>query len=116
MSENATATKLTHEHVQAWLDAYAHAWDTYDEADIAPLFSADAVYPYPPADTDPVRGRDEIVRAWLATGDDESSRDSAGTYRGEYRVYAVDGNRAVAIGTSTYWKDATRAAVDRVYY
>ncbi|HET8785931.1 MAG TPA: nuclear transport factor 2 family protein [Candidatus Limnocylindrales bacterium] len=112
----AAGSPLTREHVQAWLDAYSRAWETYDPAAIAPLFSADAVYAYHPYDTDPVRGRDEIVRAWVAPGDDDSSRDAPGTYLGEYTVFAVDGSRAVATGTSTYWKDASRAEVDRIYY
>jgi hypothetical protein len=111
-----TATRITHEHVQAWLDAYSRAWETYDPAEVEALFSADAVYYYHPADTDPVRGRDEIVRAWVAPDGDESDRDAPGTYLGEYRPFAVDGNRAVAVGTSTYWSDASRSKVDRIYY
>jgi nuclear transport factor 2 (NTF2) superfamily protein len=107
---------ITRESVQAWLDAYSHAWDTYDAAEVEALFSQDAVYSYHPADTDPVRGRDEIVRDWVAPDGDESSRDKPGTYRGEYSAWAVDGNRAVAVGTSTYWKDSSRAEVDRIYY
>ena len=106
---------VTHESVQAWLDAYSRAWETYDRDEIAALFSEDAEYRWHPAD-DPEKGRDAIVEAWLAPDGTQSSRDTAGTYRGEYRPYAVDGNRAVAIGTSTYWKDATRAEVDRLYY
>jgi hypothetical protein len=43
-------------------------------------------------------------------------RDAEGTYLGEYRPYAVDGHRAVAIGTSTYWTDASRTKLDRIYY
>lgn len=106
---------VTHELVQAWLDAYSHAWETYDADEIAGLFSDDAAYRWHPAD-EPLVGRDEIVRAWVAPEGNESSRDAPGTYRGEYRPFAVDGSRAVAIGTSTYWKDASRAEVDRVYY
>jgi SnoaL-like domain len=107
--------QITHESVQAWLDAYARAWETYDEAEIAALFSEDAAYRWHPAD-EALFGRDEIVRAWVAPEGSESDRDEAGTYRGEYRPYAVDGNRAVAVGTSTYWKDASRSHVDRLYY
>jgi ketosteroid isomerase-like protein len=109
------AANLTHEAVQAWLDGYARAWETYDSKDVEVLFSEDAEYRYHPAD-DPVRGREEIVRAWVAPEGNESGRDESGTYRGEYKPYAVDGHRAVAVGTSTYWKDASRQAVDRVYY
>jgi hypothetical protein len=101
--------------VQAWLDAYSHAWETYDPADVAALFSERAAYRWHPAD-EPVVGRDEIVRAWIAPEGNESSRDETGTYKGEYHPYAVDGNKAVAIGTSTYWTDASRSKVDRLYY
>jgi uncharacterized protein (TIGR02246 family) len=109
------ATRITHETVQAWLDAYERAWETYDPDQIAALFSDDAEYRWHPAD-EPVAGRDEIVRAWVAPEGNESSRDTPGTYLGEYRPYAVDGHRAVAIGTSTYWTDASRSKVERVYY
>ena len=109
------ATRITHETVQAWLDAYERAWETYDPEQIAALFSDDAEYRWHPAD-EPVIGRDEIVRAWVAPEGNESSRDAAGTYLGEYRPFAVDGHRAVAIGTSTYWTDASRAKLENVYY
>ena len=107
--------ELTHEHVQKWLDAYARAWETYDEADIAPLFSADAEYRWHPAD-DPEVGRDTIVHAWLNPGGNASSRDKPGTFRADLRPFAVEGNKAVAIGTCTYWTDATHDEIARVYY
>ena len=34
---NDVATRITHEHVQAWLDAYERAWETYDPDQIAAL-------------------------------------------------------------------------------
>lgn len=108
-------TKLTHEAVQAWLDAYARAWESYDEADIAPLFSEDAEYRWHPAD-DPEVGRATIVEAWLNPGGNASDRDAPGTYAAELVPYAVEGNRAVAVGTCTYWTDASRSKVDRIYY
>lgn len=106
---------ITHEHVQAWLDAYVHAWETYDAAHVAALFTDDAEYGWHPAD-EPEVGRDAIVEAWLNPGGNASDRDAPGTYRGEYRPFVVDGSRAVAIGTSTYWTDASRATVARIYY
>ena len=112
---NDVATRITHETVQDWLDAYARAWETYDPEQIAALFSEGAEYRWHPAD-EPTVGRDEIVRAWVAPEGNESSRDEPGTYLGEYRPYAVDGNRAVAIGTSTYWTDASRSTLARHYY
>jgi SnoaL-like protein len=106
---------ITHEHVQAWLDAYEHAWETYDAGEVAALFTEDAEYRWHPAD-EPELGRDAIVSAWLNPGGNASDRDAPGTYLGEYRPYAVDGSRAVAVGTSTYWSDASRSKVERIYY
>ena len=64
---------MTHDGVQAWLDAYVQAWRTYDPADIAALFAENASYAYHPWDEGEavVRGRDAIVaacRAERATG------------------------------------------------
>ena len=55
---------VTHASVQAWLDAYMHAWETYDAADVEPLFTEDAEYRYHPAD-EPEVGR-ELDRLRLA--------------------------------------------------
>ena len=112
---NDVATRITHEHVQAWLDAYERAWETYDPNQIAALFSDDAEYRWHPYD-EPEVGRDAIVEAWLNPGGNASDRDEPGTYLGEYHPFAVDGNKAVAIGTSTYWTDAARSKVDRLYF
>jgi ketosteroid isomerase-like protein len=106
---------LTHESVQAWLDAYMHAWETYDPKDVEALFSEDAEYRYHPAD-EPVAGRAAIVESWVNPGGDASGRDKPGTFAGEYAPFAVDGNRAVAVGVSTYYTDASRSTVDRIYY
>ena len=106
---------ITHEHVQAWLDAYAHAWDTYEADDVAVLFTDDAEYRWHPAD-EPEVGRDTIIDAWVNPSGNASTRDEAGTYKAEMRPFAVDGSRAVAVGTCTYWTDATRTTVDRIYY
>jgi ketosteroid isomerase-like protein len=95
--------------VQAWLDRYVDAWKSYDEAAIEALFAPDATYRYHPYDRDAVEGRDAIVRNWL------DNRDTAGTYDGRYEPYAVDGDRAVATGTSSYWSDASKSTLDRVY-
>ena len=112
---NDVAARISHETVQSWLDAYERAWETYDPEQIAALFSERAEYRWHPYD-EPVVGRDEIVRAWVSPDGNESSRDEPGTYLGEYHPFAVDGNRAVAIGTSTYWTDVSRSKVARSYY
>jgi len=106
---------VTHASVSAWLAAYLHAWETYDPAEIGALFSEDAEYRWHPAD-EPEKGRDAIVEAWLNPGGNASTRDEPGTFAGELQPFVGNGNRAVAVGTCTYWTDASRSKVDRVYY
>ena len=86
---------MTRDDVARWLDRYSAAWRSYDRDAIRDLFSADAEYRYHPWD-EPVRGAEAIADDWLA------DPDTSGTYEGRYEPYAVDGNRAVALGTSDY--------------
>ena len=104
------------EAVAAWLARYIAAWASYDEAAIGDLFTQDAEYRYHPGD-EPVAGRGAIVRSWVepGAGTDESGRDEPGTYEASYEPFAVDGDRAVAIGWSRYWTDATRTVERQVF-
>jgi ketosteroid isomerase-like protein len=89
--------------VADWLAAYVEAWKSYDREQIAALFSDDIKYRFHPYD-EPVVGRQAVVESWLGEGGHEGApeRDEAGTYDASYRPVAVDGNVAVAIGSSTY--------------
>ena len=89
---------MNHADVQAWLDRYIEAWRSNDAERIASLFTEDAVYGYRPYDSadSTVRGRDAIVGSWL---DDPDAPDA---WEASYEPYAVDGDRAVAIGWSRY--------------
>jgi ketosteroid isomerase-like protein len=104
--------------VQAWLDRYVEAWKSYDPDQIASLFAENATYRYHPYDPEDevVRGRDAIVRDWVEPEGNASTRDAPGTYDALYQPYVVDGDRAVAVGTSSYWTDASRSKLDRIYY
>lgn len=84
--------------VTAWLDAYVHAWKTYDRRDIGALFSEQATYAYDPFNK-PVRGRAAIVEMWL------ENRDEPGTYDGHYEPILIEDNRAVTNGRSLYYKE-----------
>ncbi|TAL06345.1 MAG: DUF4440 domain-containing protein [Chloroflexota bacterium] len=106
---------MTRADVQRWLNQYVEAWKTYDRDQIAALFSADAEYRYHPWD-EPVRGREAIVDDWLAPDGDAARRDAEGTYDAWYEAWAVVGNRAVAVGTSDYFSDATHATRERRYH
>ena len=81
--------------VAGWLEAYVRAWQTYDQEAIAELFSDDAEYRYHPWD-EPLRGRDAIVKDWLSTP------DPPGSFSPHYEPFAVEGDVAVATGTSIY--------------
>jgi hypothetical protein len=83
------------EAVARWLDAYVAAWESYDRDEIGALFAEDARQRYHPYD-EPIRGREAIVDSWL----DEP--DEPGTYEAAYEPVAIDGDVAVATGTSTY--------------
>ena len=86
-----------------WLQAYVAAWKTYDPAEISALFSAGVEYRYHPYD-EPIVGRDDVIASWLgeSNGSDASERDAPGTYEASYVPIAVDGDRVVATGISTY--------------
>jgi ketosteroid isomerase-like protein len=98
-----------------WLRRYVAAWKTYDPDDIASLFADDATYRFHPYD-DAVAGREAIVGAWLGEGGEgASTRDDPGTYDAVYTTLAVDGDVAVAVGTTTYMTEPG-GSVDRVFY
>ena len=52
-----------------WVAGYVAAWQSNDPADIAALFTADAVYRTSP-DSPPWVGRDAIVAGWLEDVDE----------------------------------------------
>jgi len=126
--------------VDRWLQAYVEAWKSYDGKQIGELFSEDVRYRYHPYD-EPVVGRAELVRSWLgeasytgashpgashpgashpgashpgASHPGASDRDKPGTYDAAYRAVAVDGDVAVATGSSTYLS-SPGGLVDEVY-
>jgi ketosteroid isomerase-like protein len=106
---------MNREDLDRWLAAYVEAWTTYDPAQIAALFAEDITYRYHPED-DPIEGRDAVVDAWLGEGDhpEAGERDEPGTFEAAYRAVAVDGDRAVATGISSY-RDSPGGAIARVY-
>jgi ketosteroid isomerase-like protein len=81
--------------VQRWLDAYVDAWRTYDPEAVGDLWAEDAVHAYDPVG-EPVRGREAIVADWL------KDPDEPGSWQASYRPLVVQGDRAVAVGRTTY--------------
>jgi len=101
--------------VAAWLDAYVAAWKSYDSEAIGALFTDDVKYRFHPYD-DPVEGREAVVESWLGEGGREGApgRDEEGTYNASYRPIAVDGDVAVASGSSTYTR-GPGGPIDEIY-
>ena len=101
--------------VDRWLEAYVNAWKSYRREEIEALFARDIQYRYHPYD-DPVAGRDAVVASWL--GEDAepgaSSRDEPGTYDASYRAIAVEGDVAVATGSSSY-RSTPGGPVDKTF-
>ena len=89
---------MTHDDVQRWLDRYIEAWRANERGPIEELFSEDVSYSYRPWESDEhtVRGRDALVDDWLKEPDGPESWDA------RYEPYAVEGDRAVAVGWSRY--------------
>lgn len=89
---------MTHDEVQAWLDAYVTAWRTYDPEAISALFAENATYAYHPWDEgeELVQGRDAIVANW------QEERDPPDSWEAQYRPLLVEGKRAVVAGFTSY--------------
>ncbi len=102
---------MDHVTFQRWLDDYVEAWKTYDPGAIGALFSEDARYRFHPWDEgdDVVEGREAIVANWL------EDQDDPGTWTAKYQPWAIDGDRAVATGISTYLADDGET-VEREYH
>lgn len=89
--------------VARWLRDYVEAWKSYDREAIVALFADEVHYRYHPYDQ-PIVGSQAVADSWLGEGDhpEASARDEPGTYDAAYQPFAVEGNGAVAIGSSTY--------------
>ena len=96
--------------VQSWLDRYVEAWRTNDRAAIESLFTEDAVYGYRPWDSDQhtIRGSHAIVDSWLEEPDQPDGWDA------HYAPFAVEDDRAVALGWSRY--AARNGEPERLYH
>ena len=96
--------------MQDWLDRYVAAWRANEAGPIEALFTDDAVYSYRPWDGegDTIRGREAIVASWL------EEPDKPATWDAHYEPYAVEGDRAVAVGWSRYV--ATGDSPDRTFH
>jgi uncharacterized protein (TIGR02246 family) len=81
--------------VTEWINGYVRAWNSNDPAEIGALFTDDAEY-YTAPYRQPWRGRDGIVRDWLAR------KDEPGETSFEWEPVVVTDEVAVIQGTTRY--------------
>lgn len=98
---HAAAITPDRAHVQAWLDAYVGAWQTYDAERIADLWTEDAVWLTPFGVR--AQGRAAITAEWLA----EQHLDAPGGYDAHYQPIAIDGDIVVTHGRTWFCDPAT---------
>ena len=94
--------------VETWLEAYVRAWKSYDEAEIANLWTEDATWVYPFGIR--AQGRAEITAEWMA----EKDLFTEGGYDGRYMPIAIDGDIAVTHGRTRFF-DAETGSVRTDY-
>jgi hypothetical protein len=81
--------------VARWLGDYVKAWREWDREQVLALFDDRGTYRWHPYE-DPVIGSQAIADAWLDDPDEPGGFDAA------YEPVAVDGETAVAVGSTTY--------------
>jgi ketosteroid isomerase-like protein len=91
---------------EQWVDRYQAAWRTDDPEQVAALFTEDATYLTLPF-REPWRGREAIVRNWLAQGDSQNQW----SFEGE--LLATEADTGVVQGLTTY--AATETSPEAVY-
>jgi hypothetical protein len=93
---------MTRTDFEHWVDRYQAAWRTDDPEQIAGLFTEYATYSTLPF-REPWRGREAIVKNWLAQGDSQNEWN----FEGE--VLAAEGDTGVVQGLTIYAATATSA-------
>ncbi|WP_412539064.1 nuclear transport factor 2 family protein [Longispora sp. K20-0274] len=78
-----------------WVEGYVTAWESNLPADIGTLFTEGATY-YTEPYAEPWRGRDEIVRQWLAHA------DAPGDATFTWEPVATTGELSVITGRTAY--------------
>ena len=103
-SVGAQARGLSESALEAWLQKYGAAWETFDAAAAGALFTSDATYqdvPFDPA----MQGRAAIEEYWRTETADQSG------VKFESKVIAVKGDTGVAHWSATFKLKSTGATI-----
>ena len=92
-----------------WIDGYARAWRSKDEADVRAIFTDDAEYRFRPDDPDPVRGIDAIVEMWR-TEEEPSEPDFA------FEVLIENDGLGIATGRVDYPGDQSYSNLWEIHF
>lgn len=80
---------------EQWVADYVAAWESNDPEQIGALFSDDAVYLTSP-DSEPRRGREQIVAGWL------EDLDEPGSWSFDWKILHEDDGFVVVQGKTFY--------------
>jgi len=86
---------ISEQDLESWLAAYGAAWEAKDPAQVAALFTENALYQETPY-AEPYRGRDGIASYWASVTADQADIE----FRSE--VIAIEGITGVAIWSANF--------------
>jgi ketosteroid isomerase-like protein len=85
----ASTDRVNERDVAGWLEAYGAAWETKNSADVAQLFTDDALYQETPYAA-PFRGREAIVNYWDSVTADQNDIEF------DFNTLAITGATGIA--------------------
>lgn len=96
---------ITENDLARWLEAYGAAWETKNSADVAQLFTADALYQETPF-AESFRGREAISGYWSSVTADQDEIEF------QFETFAVSGATGIAQWSANFRSISNDAPVE----